>query len=328
MSIREELDGISVIIPIYNASKYLHRAIDSVLNQTYKDIELVLVNDGSKDDSLSICREYEKREGRVVVIDKANGGVSSARNTGIERATKKYIAFMDNDDYMIPTYLETMHKYISEDGGRDLLVANAFHIDESVFGLNMELLKDDGHDSVHLVDLPNEEELSRQFVSLDRSHFATIWNKLFVRDIIMANNVRFEKIQSEDEMFSYNYLRYIKSIRTIMGYRGYCWLRSEKSLSHSHQYLLELDWLCKMIQINNQIQERLHIRDVNYIIERQLLMAYIVKTNVFSKGYYKDTHKSRDERFHVFRKIANSSYFKAIDSNCLCTKDRWFYYYC
>lgn len=110
-----------------------------------------------------------------------------------------------------------------------------------------------------------------------------------------------------------------------MGYRGYCWIKSEESLSHSHQYLSELDWICKLIQIGSQIQERLHINDYNYVVERQLLMVYLTKTNVLAKGYYEDTQKSRAERFSIFNVIANSSYFKAINSELLCTKDRVLY---
>ena len=89
---------LSVIIPVYNAEKYLCKCIESLLSQTYTNLEIILVDDGSKDDSLSICREYEKADSRVKCFHKENGGLSSARNYGLDRATGEYITFVDSDD--------------------------------------------------------------------------------------------------------------------------------------------------------------------------------------------------------------------------------------
>lgn len=90
---------VSVVMPVYNAEKYLRRAIDSILNQTLKEIELILVNDGSKDKSIDICREYEARDSRIKVIDKKNEGACIARNTGISIAQGEYLQLVDADDY-------------------------------------------------------------------------------------------------------------------------------------------------------------------------------------------------------------------------------------
>jgi len=89
---------ISVIIPVYNMEKYLGECLDSILQQTLSDLEMIIINDGSTDSSLSIIREYQKRDSRIVVIDKANAGVGAARNDGIKAATGDYLAFMDPDD--------------------------------------------------------------------------------------------------------------------------------------------------------------------------------------------------------------------------------------
>ena len=91
---------VSIIIPVYNASKYLYRCLDSILNQTFRDFELILINDGSTDNSLEILREYETKDSRIIVIDKPNEGVSAARNQGIEIAKGEYIMFCDSDDYV------------------------------------------------------------------------------------------------------------------------------------------------------------------------------------------------------------------------------------
>lgn len=91
---------ISVIVPVYNVEKYLSRCIDSIISQTFSDFELILVDDGSTDSSGKICDEYGKKDGRVKVIHKKNGGQSSARNAGIENSTGEYISFVDSDDWI------------------------------------------------------------------------------------------------------------------------------------------------------------------------------------------------------------------------------------
>lgn len=99
---------ISVIVPIYNVEPYLARCINSIVNQTFRDLEIILVNDGSTDNSLSICREYEKEDERIVVIDQRNKGLSGARNTGIDKSTGDYIFFVDSDDWIHPRSLEIL----------------------------------------------------------------------------------------------------------------------------------------------------------------------------------------------------------------------------
>lgn len=104
----------SIIIPVYKAEKYLNRCIDSIINQSYKNIEIILVNDGSPDNCPAICDEYAKKDGRIKVIHKENGGVSSARNAGLDVATGKYIQFVDSDDWVEPEYSKSMIKLIEK----------------------------------------------------------------------------------------------------------------------------------------------------------------------------------------------------------------------
>ena len=92
-------EKISIIIPVYNVEKYLRRCLNSIINQTYKDIEIILVDDGSTDNSGKICDEYKEKDNRIVVIHKENGGLSDARNAGIDIAKGKYIGFIDSDDF-------------------------------------------------------------------------------------------------------------------------------------------------------------------------------------------------------------------------------------
>lgn len=107
---------ISVIVPIWNAHDYLHRCIDSILGQTYKNLELILVDDGSSDDSLSICQSYAKQDERVRVFHKENGGQASARNLALDVCTGDYIGFVDNDDWILPSMYERLVALIEKYG--------------------------------------------------------------------------------------------------------------------------------------------------------------------------------------------------------------------
>ena len=122
-----ENDLISVIVPIYNVEKYLNKCLDSIINQTYKNLEIILIDDGSPDKCPQICDEYAKKDKRVKVIHKLNGGLSSARNTGIDIANGKYISFVDSDDYIDKRMLEKLHKNIIETKS-ELAICNLFYV--------------------------------------------------------------------------------------------------------------------------------------------------------------------------------------------------------
>lgn len=107
-----ENELISVIVPVYNAHDYLHKCVDSIIGQTYHNLEILLVDDGSKDDSLEICKRYAEIDSRIIVIHKENGGQASARNMALDIAKGKYIGFVDNDDWIYPNMYERLHELI------------------------------------------------------------------------------------------------------------------------------------------------------------------------------------------------------------------------
>lgn len=121
---------LSIIVPIYNVEKYLSKCIESILNQSYINFELILINDGSPDNSSQICDEYAKKDDRIIVIHKANGGVSSARNAGIDIATGKYIGFVDPDDYIENNMYELMVNKI-EKYKSDIAICGYDYINEN-----------------------------------------------------------------------------------------------------------------------------------------------------------------------------------------------------
>ncbi len=128
-----------MVVPVHKAELYIHRCIDSLLAQTYKDFELILVDDGSPDQCGAICDEYAKKDNRIVAIHQSNQGLSAARNTGINyffsASSSKWICFVDSDDYVHPIYLETLHKSVIESG---LDVGVCDHISSGEFNQEME----------------------------------------------------------------------------------------------------------------------------------------------------------------------------------------------
>lgn len=116
---------ITVIIPIYNLSKYLRNCLESVINQTYKDLEIICINDGSTDDSISILKEYKEKDDRIIIIDKENEGVSAARNEGIEKSNGEYLFCIDGDDYIDEDFFEKFY-YNAKKNDSDLVILGGF----------------------------------------------------------------------------------------------------------------------------------------------------------------------------------------------------------
>ena len=106
-----EMPLVSIIVPVYNAQSHLSRCLESICGQEYKNLELIVINDGSKDKSLPVCEEFRKKDSRILLVDKANSGVSDTRNLGLKLAGGKYVQFVDSDDYIDPDF--TQHLVLS-----------------------------------------------------------------------------------------------------------------------------------------------------------------------------------------------------------------------
>ncbi len=191
----------SIIVPIYNTEKYLSRCIESILEQTFTDFELILVDDGSTDSSYSICQNYAKDDSRIKVIHKENGGVSSARNIGLEYAKGVYLWFVDSDDYIKPTALVDLSVKVLNESS-DLVIFNT-----TIEG-NYKI---DGFDAFF-------ETYYFKYVL----GFAP-WNKLYLREIIEQNNLKFDEEETigEDLLFNVGYYKHLKNKKITFISEGY-----------------------------------------------------------------------------------------------------------
>ena len=195
---------VSVIVPVYNVEKYLSRCLDSIINQTLKEIEIICVNDGSTDNSRAILEEYKNKDSRIIIVDKKNGGLSSARNAGIKIATAPYIAFVDSDDWIETNTYETAIKYFDED------------IDLVQYGTSV-INEDFDEDDIVVKTSRNHHKIRRcgKF-KIDNdvlmTTILTSWSKVFKRKIIINNNIEFPiGLLYEDIEFFYKYCVYAKN---------------------------------------------------------------------------------------------------------------------
>lgn len=199
---------ISIIVPIYNAEQYLHRCIDSILAQSYTDFELLLIDDGSPDNCGAICEEYAAKDCRVRVFHKENGGVSSARNLGLDNARGEYITFCDADDYVCKDWLNDYCDAINK--SVDLAIQR-FYI--------VNLQGDVYEKGTSQIKCGNTIEDKREMIValMNQCALGFLWVKLFRREQIELHNIRFDKLSTfrEDDQFLLEYLTYVNSFQCI-----------------------------------------------------------------------------------------------------------------
>ena len=218
-------DLISVIVPVYKAENYLNECIDSIINQSYNNLEIILIDDGSPDSSGKICDKYAKKDNRIKVIHKENGGVSSARNEGLKIFKGKYFTFVDSDDKIDIYYLEIMYDYIIKNNA-DMCISKNFHFKNNI-GRNS--IKNNGI---------NKEILFSNYKELDIAHIINYYHGSGVTAKLyrVTNDIPvFEKIKiGEDLLFNIDYMNHLNKV-LFLDYNGYFYRISEESLTNSMQ---------------------------------------------------------------------------------------------
>lgn len=249
---------ISIIVPVYNTEQYLHRCIDSILSQTYKNFELLLINDGSTDSSGSICDEYKRRDSRVRVFHKNNGGVSSARNIGLMNANAEWIAFVDSDDWVGDKWLDG---FVSSGLTTDLII-QGFCVKNWPFAKIKEEI------NVNLIEnLYKKKEIIECINYLYKVHnVGFLWCRLFKNSIIKKYDIRFNENYPlrEDQEFIFHYMTKVNCIKTIpiSEYHYDCPLYSSKYKSIS--MALDTDITNSIL---THINSMTSVRDTNVHIE-------------------------------------------------------------
>lgn len=208
---------VSIIVPVYNSSKYLRKCIDSILEQSYKELEILLIDDGSTDDSRTICEKYASDDVRVIYKRKKNGGVSSARNQGLALAKGEYIIFVDSDDFLEKEIIEKAIDEIKEKDV-DLVIWNALEVNNGITKKCKRInIKQNLDNSIKAALVANYYE---DFYWGD--YIRAVWGKMFKASLIKKNNLKFNEqlYIGEDAVFMMQYVSWTKKIKSINEY-GY-----------------------------------------------------------------------------------------------------------
>lgn len=300
---------ISVIIPVYNMEKYLDKCVSSVLKQTYKNLEIILVDDGSKDSSPALCDEYAKKDERIKVIHKVNGGLSEARNFAIDIATGDYIGFVDSDDYVAEDMFESLYN-LCEQYNADISIESFYEIrkDKIVSCANSGKLQ-----------LLTREEAQIELLR-DTNIQSYAWNKLYKRELF-ETGIRYPVGKTFEDIAT-TYLLFEKSNKIVRQEKPiYYYVRRDDSLTEARNYsnyksYIEINmekylYLFEKYAGNKRVQD---FNSYNFIINMIWLYSLIVTYNLeelekdFNKIYpffMSLVEKSKeiiDEEMNIFNK--------------------------
>lgn len=225
---------VGIIVPVYNASKYLARCIESIINQTYKNLEIILVDDGSTDSSYSICLDYKRKDSRITVIHTENKGVSSARNIGLENSSGQWVYFVDSDDWIGEKAIENLLEEPMDAGCLYLHQAATASLRNGGTDFYCKEWPYSFYDSlIELEDVRDLRLLDEILI------YGTPWGKLYNRDVIIKNNICFDANISfhEDHCFYFEYLSKINRIKVISSVQYYYRTDNDsKSLSRDRSF--------------------------------------------------------------------------------------------
>lgn len=295
---------ISVIIPVYNVEQYLSRCVDSVLNQTLKDIEIVLVDDGSPDNSPEICDNYKKTDERVKVVHKKNGGLASARNAGLSVASGKYIFFLDSDDWLESDGLQTLYD-TAEKFNVDLVKYRAIRTgwpglpqDAPCMVEPIRELRDGYYDRDQII----KEIYPRLFATSQLTMGAVVgaWGALYNFKFLKDNKLKFyENVKfSEDLIFSANVMKHAKSFYFIDKAGVYHYFYNDTSISKSFR---EGRWeSCKAL-ISLFEKDFKNNKEFDFSNEIYYLKWFCVLLSINERRFISD----KNQKFKYCKKIIN-----------------------
>ena len=240
---------VSIILPVYNAQNHLARCVGSICAQTYRNIEIIILNDGSKDQSLPVCEEFRQKDPRILLVDKANSGVSDTRNLGLKLASGKYVEFVDSDDYLDPDFTERLVAAAEENEADFVIAPYKMVIPAGASKPEQVLYKIQDELGVMSVARPPEvreygflpagvydkDTFALRLMDKPASYFySVLWNKLYRRDILTGNDIQFvsEMRWAEDLVFNLRYIQYAERFVAI-DKPGYYYVQNPQSICHT-----------------------------------------------------------------------------------------------
>lgn len=258
-------EQISIIVPVYNVENYLENSLQSIVNQTYKNLEIILIDDGSTDNSLIICNKFAKQDNRIKVLHKQNEGVCVARNKGIELSTSKYVTFIDSDDYIAADYVQSLYDCIIANDV-DLVISNAINIAE-----DGTIVK---YDDIEDLFMTKEECL---YELLTEKHFYHVcWGNLYKKEFLKQCRFNPKYRIAEDLDFLYEYISKIENAY-FLSKKTYYWIIRNSSVTHleySEKWNDELEVCNSIIDKTKILQNKLYKGAIGKYIRANVNQAH------------------------------------------------------
>lgn len=295
---------ISIIVPVYNVEKYLDICIKSILNQTFKSFELILVNDGSTDKSGVICDNYKNIDDRIIVIHKENGGVSSARNTGLDIARGKYIGFVDSDDYIDENMYHDLYESIMKNNS-DISICKFIRVYD-----NCEIKA--SKDKILQISYSNIQALEELYKE-NAVDFIVPWNKLYRNELI--KEVKYPLGRKYEDDFVIHKLLYRSNKITYINKELYYYYQRENSIMNSKFSIKDidkLDFYLERIKFFNNINQKI-------LKEKSIYNFVIGYFDLYSKVKY--TLKDEYNRKKL-KKLIIKNYHYIWTSNSFSAKEK------
>lgn len=303
MNIQNKNPKISIIVPVYNVEKYLDRCIQTLINQTLKEIEIILVDDGSPDNCPKICDDYAQKDSRIKVIHKINAGLGLARNSGLDIAIGEYVAFVDSDDFVELNMYEIL--YYAAISSQSDAVFCGFNIEKAtnVWSASSEVLNDKSWEGDQINEFMYDMIASGEKIRKERLYQMSVWHAIYRRSIIMNNNIFFlseRSVVSEDIPFQVDFLMKAHKISYLNNHLyNYC----KNNYSLSSTFKVE-----KFIGYNN-------LR--NYLLTKKTDGEYKNRVNRLFIGYYRaycyNLYKSNIlDKKKIYKRLLNNEVWKTV----------------
>lgn len=302
----EKNELISIIVPIYNVEEYLDRCVDSIVNQTYTNLEIILVDDGSPDNCPQMCDDWVKKDNRIKVIHKENGGVSSARNVGLDSATGKYIGFCDPDDIMNNCMIEYMYESLKK-GDTDCCICSFESFSEYID-------KDELTQENVVKKIFKDEGIFEYLFEKQNKLLGSVWNKLFKVSLLYGKNFDESLSFGEDYVFTFEFLLKCNSVSIIESPNLYYYCVRENSATKtidSNQYY---SLFFQKKRLYEECIKKFQKDEIKRIFET----AYV--------NMLKDTYLNvNDGDAELIKKFAKKSLIKVLFSSQIYWKEKIFF---
>ena len=298
MALEENMKKISVICIIYNVEKYLERCIESLVNQTYKNLEIILVDDDSPDNCPKICDEWAKKDNRIKVIHKKNGGVSDARNKGMEIATGEYIAFVDADDFLSKDMYKVLVDILEEKNADFSTCKDSRFYDgeEPIFTIE---------DQVYVFE--NSNDVLKNLLSKDNIILNNVWNKLYKKELF--DGIEFPYGESAQDISTiYKVILRAQRVASTKS-KLYAYLQRKESVMHSCTPKFVLNHINAIHRRYDDLKDNEElVKNLNVTMAKDLYYCFVQATMVRDENFYNSQLLLNE--YKLLRKLVNFKNFK------------------